>query len=223
MNHIFKMGTSQNGRKNYFHNIFSPILFLFISVLFYCCKPSIRSFTVKPLTITSLDSVKATWDVSGAPTLLIHENTIVPDSTRGIVVAKYLELTLVARKGGKETKRMIQVTMLPSESSNEIVFSNVLSTNGDTLIAKGEKNKLRWGDEFQIVSVASHSKRQLYVRHSGKSAELSSDGTPSNALEGTPIEGPWEIRSLVTAAEKKDLKTAPETLSINTTIQYKKR
>src|ERR1700690_519935 len=166
------MGTSQNSRRNCFRNIFFPILFLFISVLFYSCKPSIRSFTVKPLTITSLDSVEATWDVSGAPTLLIHENTMVPDSARGIVIAKYLELTLVVRKGGKEAKRMIQVTMLPSESSNEIVFSNVLSANGDTLIAKGEKNKLRWGDEFQIVSVASNSKRLLYVRHSGKNAVL---------------------------------------------------
>ena len=116
---------------------------------------------------------------------------------------------------------MTQVVMLPKQSSNEIVFRT--SLRGDTLIAEGDKNIQRWGNNFSIISVASGYGRLLSVKHAGKTAELDKTGTPSSDLKDTPIEGHWIIRSLLSNAEKNDHTTAPETLRILSTIQYKRR
>jgi len=202
--------------KKYCKNKIVYILFLFISVSVYSCGAQIHSFTVEPLTKTAADSLIIKWDVSGDATLLYREKPVPGDSA-----SKYLEFTLVVQKGGKEVNRFIQVKVLPDESTDEIVFPTNLS--GDTLVAAGEKNILRWGNMFQILSVASASGRKLTVKHSDKTVELDKDGSPSSGLEGTPVEGYWEFRSLLTDTEKNDLSNAPEKLKIKTTIQYKRR
>jgi hypothetical protein len=202
--------------KKYFKNRINYFLFIFISIYVYSCGPQINSFTVEPLTISSKDSVKIKWDVSGEATLLFHEK-INPDDS----ITIFREFTLVVQKGGKEVKRFIQVTVIPDESTTEIIFTT--SLRGDTLVAEGEKNIARWGNLFQVLNVSSSSGRNLTVKHSGKTAELDKDGSQSNVLEGTPVEGHWEFRSLLTGSEKADLSSAPEFLSIKAIIQYKRR
>src|SRR4051794_37100885 len=105
-----------------------------IILLFYSCagKPVINSFTVTPVTITANDTVRINWEVKGKPTLLIHQPEL-PDSAE-----KYLNLSLVVEKGGKEINRPAQVTILPANSTTRITFETELQ--GDTLIAAGEKN-----------------------------------------------------------------------------------
>jgi hypothetical protein len=71
--------------------------------------------------------------------------------------------------------------------------------------------------------VSSASERQIIVNHSNIKVELDKEGTPNNGLEGTPVEGFWEFRSLLTDTEKNDLSNAPEKLKIKTIIQYKRR
>ncbi len=187
------------------------------SIFFSGCagKPVIHSFTVRPLTITADDTVKVNWDVKGTPTLLVHEKETADSAI------KTLEITLVATKGDKEVNRPVQVTVVPKNTATQITFSTSLS--GDTLVAAGNKNPEKWGDRFEILSVSSASNRTLIVSHANRTAVLDSTGVLSAAFAGTPVEGRWVLKYVLTAAEKKDMSTAPETLQLNTTIQYKRR
>jgi hypothetical protein len=90
------------------------------------------------------------------------------------------------------------------------------------LIARGEKNILKWGNKFVVSSVSSSSGRVLSVLHTGKSAQLDASGNPSTEFESTPLEGIWELRTLLTESESRDITTAPEKLSINVIFNYKK-
>ena len=201
-----------NLRKKYYLIL---IILFFLSCSF-SCGPSITSFKVEPQTISSDDSIKINWEVNGEPTLLVHQKQIPGDS-----LSKYLELTLVVQKGSKEVKQFVQVTVLPNEGTNEIIFSTTLI--GDTLIAAGEKNLERWGNLFQILNVSNGSDRQLLVKHGGKSVELNDSINTSNALQGTPIEGFWELRTLLNEEEKNDNSLAPEVLKLRVKYQYKRR
>lgn len=194
-------------------------LFFLLSFLFLSCGPSIHSFRVDQPTITAMDSVKVNWKVSGKPTLLIHEN----DRTGGEDnYPKYLELTLVAQKNGKEARQFIQVIVLPTESVDTIVFV-VAGLHGDTLLAAGEKNITRWGDHFRLGAVASASGRSLLVTHGGRTVLLEGQNPDTVGFRGMPNSGPWEIRSLLTDAEKRDPAIAPATLRLRTNLLYQKQ
>lgn len=188
-------------------------LLLGLSFLFAACGPVIHSFSVEQQTVTSADSIKVNWEVVGKPTLLIHENAA------GGGPEKLLELTLVAQKNGKSARNFVQVIILPQESVDTIVFP-VTALHGDTLIAAGEKNVARWGDHFQLGAVASASGRPLLVTHAGKTTLL--NGVDSVTFRGISNSGPWEFRTLLTDAEKRDPTTTPATLRLRTTLLYKK-
>lgn len=185
------------------------------------CNPIIHSFTAEPLTTTSRDSIKVNWDVAGKPTLFFHEleSGNGAKSKTGEINSKYLEFVLSVQKGNKEVHRMIQVTLVPDTMSTEILFSTTL--HGDTLIASGVKNILRWGKNFEVLTVTSDMKREMLVSHFNKTVVLNS-GTSSNGLEGTLVDGSWEFRTLLTQKEKADLSTAPDRMRITVLIHYKK-
>lgn len=178
------------------------------------CGPSIKSFTADAITVTSKDSVRFNWDITGTPTLLFHEEPVT-DSLE----PHYLEFKLVVKKGKDEVSRPIEIIVLPKQSSNLIVFSTTLS--GDTLVAADEKNPERWGNRFEIQSIASACNRKLTVSHAAINAEVDELGTLTTAFAGTPVEGPWSFKSLMTEAEKADHTLAPETLRIKINIQRK--
>ena len=193
-----------------------PQLRLLLLLLnFSSCSPSIHSFQVDQQTITSADSIKVNWDVSGKPTLLIHENDVAG--------GKYLELTLVAQKKGKEARQFIQVVVLPPLSVDTIIFPVAGSLHGDTLLAAGEKNISRWGDHFRLGSVASASGRPLWVTHGGKTAMLDGSGPDTVSFRGMTNSGPWEIRALLSEAEKRDPAAIPATLRLRTNLIYQKQ
>jgi hypothetical protein len=191
-------------------------LFFSMTFIVLSCTPRIYSFTALPATITKDDSVKINWKVRGKPSLLFHEKNNVDNEG-----TKFLEYTLVVRKKGIDSSRMIQVIVLPGVSSDMIVFAT--TRNRDTLIADGIKNEQRWPDQFHIVSVASASNRDLEVTHSGKTAKLDAVGTPTGIFEGTTVKGTWELRSLLSETEKKDIRTAPSTLRIKIIIKSNKQ
>ena len=216
-----------------------PLLLLSFSLV--SCGPSIHSFQVDQQTITAADSIKVNWEVSGKPTLVIHENEVggsAPGGNggsiqvgngggsaiekEGAIHAKYLELTLVAQKNGKEARQFIQVIVLPPASVDTVVFP-VGSLHGDTLLAAGEKNISRWGDHFRLGSVASASGRPLLVTHGGKTVVLDGQHSDTVIFRDMTNSGSWEIRSLLTDAEKRDPTTTPATLRLRTTLIYQKK
>ena len=190
---------------------------LLLPLVFISCGPAIHSFQVDQQTITAADSIKVNWDVSGKPTLVIHENEM-----EGDIHPKFLELTLVVQKDGKEKRQFMQVIVLPRESVDTIVFP-ITVQHGDTLIAAGEKNKARWGDHFELTAVASASGRPLLVQHGGKMAVLDGQNPDTVTFRGMANSGSWEIRSLLTDAEKRDPATTPPTLRLRTNLLYKKQ
>jgi hypothetical protein len=199
---------------------------LLFSLTFVACGPAIHSFQVDQQTITAADSVKVNWEVSGKPTLLIHEQEAAGGANTGPGTAeaggeKFLELTLVAQKNGKEKRQFIQVIVLPRESVDTIVFP-ISMLHGDTLIAAGEKNSGRWGDHFQLISVESASGRPLLVQHGGKTALLDGQNPDTTSFRGMANSGNWEIRSLLTDMEKNDPSKTPPTLRLRTHLLYKK-
>ncbi|HWK05185.1 MAG TPA: hypothetical protein VNS58_16205 [Puia sp.] len=188
-----------------------PVRLIFLlAASFISCGPSIHSFQVDQQTITAADSVKVNWEVSGKPTLLIHE------------AEERMELTLVAQKNGKEARQFIQVIVLPPGSVDTIIFP-VGGAQGDTLLAAGEKNSTRWGDHFQLGSVASASGRPLLVTHGGKTVWLDGQNPDTVTFRGMANSGLWEIRSLMTDAEKTNPATAPAVLRLRTKLLYKKQ
>ena len=193
---------------------------IIVSFLLYSCTPRIYQFDPKPHTITKDDSVFVTWKVRGKPTLIVHDKvpeTSSLESNNGRIY--YKEFTLVVTKNGKDSSLMKQVTVIPKESSDIIVFNTILK--GDTLIAAGINNNETWNNNFQIGLIGSASNRPLIVTHANKQAKLDSMGTYSNIFEGTSVSGEWAFRSLLTTQEKNDPFLAPASLRIKVTIKYK--
>ena len=200
------------------------IFFLFATVLFGCSNgPKITKFEAGPREICYGDTIRANWDINGTPTMLISMSDVAEDpgtAPVGDMAPRYLTMTLVVHKGNNDdVVQRVQVEMLPPSSKNTIAFNTILRE--DTLVAAGTKNLKRWGDRFQIATVASGSDRKLFVRHGGKMVQLEEDGTPSNGLAGMALEGDWEIFSLLTSAERQDTTTAPDRLKVEATIQCK--
>jgi hypothetical protein len=157
-----------------------------------------------------------TWDVSGEPTLLIHEKTAPDDST-----LKLLELILVVQKNAKEVKMFKQINVREKYGNVNIGFIPTLSV--DTLIAAGINDTVKWGMLFEVIGVASGSSRPLTVTHAGKIADLDQEGNFSDAFNDTPLRGYWEIRSMLTNEERYNLENVPDMLSIVVKYQYKRR
>lgn len=196
----------------------STWLLTFFFIFLYSCTPKINSFTVNKRTISANDTLQFNWDVTGHPTLLYHQRNITGPGTPDSAAVRYLEFTLVAQKNGKEAKKMIQVVTQPVNSTDSVVCATGL--HGDTLIASCTKDSIRWGNNYRVVTVSSGSRRPLNVSHAGTTTLLDAAGTPSHAFEGTALNGAWRMSSLLTAAEKADMSTAAEKLSLIVTVKY---
>lgn len=190
--------------------------FFLISAAF-CCSPKIYSFTADALAVSSEDSIRVHWKVRGTPTLLIHQKQL----ARGAETVTVAELTLVAEKGNKEpARRFIQVEIRNGRFVDTLAFSTVLE--GDSvLVAKGAKSAQRWSN-FEVLSIASASLKDLRVVHQSITAFLAAAGGPSAAMQGQPYSGAWEIRYRLTEAEKKDPSQLLTELQVQALIQPKK-
>ncbi|MDB5117217.1 MAG: hypothetical protein JWQ79_2709 [Mucilaginibacter sp.] len=191
-----------------FRGIF--LLFVFLTLLECSCGPAIYAFRVEPRVIGPDDSIYVTWKVRGKPAISIHDEHLGADTTYRIV-------TLTASRHGKEVYRDSTVTVLNTGDLNKVVFSTMLI--GDTLVAKGIKNVARWGDLFMVGLVSNPSARIITVIHAGKSADILKKA--DETFSGTPVSGSWEMRTLLTPAEKANLKLAPSKLSILIILKHK--
>ena len=189
----------------------------FLALIFLAgCGPKIFTFDAGRNSICEGDSIRVTWDVRGTPTLLI---SFAEDSTQDGSKPKTMWLTLVA--GDNADVRRKEIEIYPKRGLDSVAFTTTLQ--GDTLVASGTKNSDRWGDEFEILSVASGSGRPLTVRHAGRSVTLDGGGTSSTGLQGTAYNGDWDLRSGLTNAERQQPANTPDWLIVRATIQCKRR
>lgn len=193
-------------------------LWLFLVLIFYSCAPKITSFTASPAAITKGDSVMLNWKIKGTPTLMFDQRKI---SHPGNDSLEVLEFTLSVEKGKKEKHIKRQISVLPNESMDKVVLATT-DVKGDTLIAGGIKDTALWSN-FEVISVSSTSRRNLFVMHDNIQATLDSLGTTSNAWEGTRYAGTWKIMTLLTEAEKKDATIIPGQLEIKALIRSFKK
>jgi hypothetical protein len=205
---------SPNMRKLKF-TLVKIIVVVSISLGFSACQPLIYDFTVTPFTAGAQDSIFIKYKVRGDATLVLHDDVL-----SGADSAKHLkEFTLVVRNHGKEISRKIQVVIINKGASDRIVFTTAL--HGNSIVAKGVKDTLRWGKEFVVNTVTNTSGRALDIRHAGKSLQLKNKQSPSAALAGSPVNGDWEFVSVLTAAEQADHSLLPDRLGITITVTHR--
>lgn len=187
-------------------------LFYLILIFAICssCKPAIHSFRVTPLVITGDQKIHIALDVKGTASLEYNEH-FSPDSIQ------LLDFTLIVNKGGKEERKNVQVQKLKSLAPLNITFATS-KLDGDFVEASGENNNNQWSN-FQIVSVSSVMSRDIMVSHSGRMAELKSDGSSSQNLSGTTAGGNWSLKTRLTTSEKADSSKIPQELKIRAVIK----
>ncbi len=127
-------------------------------------------------------------------------------------------ITLVVTRNGQDSSRVIQVAVRPDAAKDEIAFRTII--RGDSIVAMGINNPVRWGDAFNIQTVSDVSNRVMDIVHSNISQQLRPGDPPDNSFNGTPVRGNWVFRSLMTAEEKNDHRLVPNFLKLSITIKH---
>jgi hypothetical protein len=184
---------------------------------FAACKPRIYSFRATPATSSGTDSVRLDWKIRGQSSVLFSQRTIAQPPGDSIHI---LEFKLIAYRGKIDSFRTIQVPVIGDLSGDRVVFS-VDTLVGDTVVAMGLKDTVRWRG-YGISQVRGMVGRDLMVTHGGVTAFLK-DTVLSDAWSGKPYGGYWKIRTVLTEAEKKDHSTIPDRLTVTVIVRSSKQ
>ena len=191
-------------------------LFLLLCWFGSSCAPKVRSFTAHPaMMITRHDSIRFDWQVSGAPVMLFYSEDADDEENPGKL---YLNYKLVAHKSNKDAFATIMLTLLPDTVIDYVAIDTRRS--GDSAVAEAAKDTAVWGRRFLVDSLSSSVRRPLTVIHNGRTVQLDAAGHMSGAFRGLSNSGPWEIRTLLSEAEKKDTTLIPGTLRVKTKLRY---
>lgn len=185
------------------------------------CAPHIQRFEVTPDTVCAGDEPSvARWEArgdlalqvgvddrdAGAPEVRARLQQLPPGS-------RIVTLRLTASRGGEERAAETRsIEQLPPSFDTEVAFPARPEEGG--VVASGGKNPARWGDRFEIATVAALDGRTLEVRHAGRTVAVGAD--PSDGLAGTALEGSWELRW-------RGQGTPPEVLRLTATVRCKGR
>jgi hypothetical protein len=131
-------------------------------------------------------------------------------------ILRYIALVVALR--GKETDSVVQVEVRVDSATDQIAFAPVIV--GDSLVASGINDTVRWGGRFSILTVAAGSTRSLTVTHAGVTRVLTPGEQPDTAFRGSPIGGAWAINSAL-SDEKEDHNLIPRFLRIIITIKHR--
>lgn len=186
------------------------------------CAPAIQRFDVTPPTVCSGDEpAVARWKARGDVALQVSVDD--RDSSAPAVRdrlqqlppgSRLVTLRLTASRGGEERAAETRtIEQLPDAFDTDIVFAARPAEDG--VAASGVKNVARWGDRFEIATVAATDGRTLEVRHADRVVAVG--GQPSDGMAGTALEGPWELRW------KFDGGAPPEVLRLHATARCKGR
>lgn len=184
-----------------------------------CSGPRISRFEVKPQILCEGDKAVIRWAAHGELAMTLQSEPM-PEAepTCATEGRDTFSLTLVARKRGEEAERKVEIGQLHRTAAEPIV----MSTNaivGTDVVASGQKNPGLWGDRVEVTTVAACLGRAIHVQHSGRSASLPADGTPSDLLGGTVLDGPWELRSPLSPEEQHNPSLRPKVLKVLATVR----
>ena len=194
-----------------------------VAALMLGCGPRIYSFDVTPRSLCHGEETQMTYRVRGTPTLYLRLGSVHSRDTAQagfLTEPDTLEFRLVVSKGGTDSVRRIAILQFGDSAHTSVAFVTRLA--GDTIVAGGVKSPERWSDRFAIVSTTSGSGRPIEARHAEKVVQLDAAGDPSTALRGIPVEGPWELRSLLTATDSGAARASLDRLSVNVTLQCRR-
>jgi hypothetical protein len=197
------------------------VLSLALIVVLNSCNPKIYCFTAEPAAVGSKDSVHINWKVRGKPTLMLDHIKIANPPADSLDL---LEFSLYVKKGNKSPAHLKrQVTLLPDESfSVMVVRVDSLSPAGDSLVAVGINDSLRWKG-VSISTIDNISNRALTIFHGGRTGTLPATSNNSDIWAGLPYADFWMIKSPLTEAEKKDHSLIPTRIPLKIKIQPTKK
>lgn len=199
-----------------------PLLALVAAGYAVGCGPSIRSFTITPRVLCADESAVIDWDASGATELTFAAEPPPASSPtcaiRGRAASAY---TLIARRGGKEERRLVEVFELSDQGGEPVAFPTS-AIEGQVVVAGGEKDRELWSDRVRVATVAACDGRAIEVRHADRVATIAAGGEPSAAFDGTALEGRWELRSPLSPAEQSHPGSRPKQLAILATFRCQK-
>jgi hypothetical protein len=186
--------------------------------------PPVDAWSLVPVTMLAsrenrVDSVWLGASDTGGLKLTDSGSLVIRNVYHGDFGERLRSLRLVVTKSGKDSTRDAQVAYYPDTASDRIGYRVVLV--GDSLVAEGENNSLRWGDLFEIVTVTNGSGRPLRVSHAEISATLLAGGPPSRDFAGSAVKGFWSFGAGLTPEEKKNPALIPPGLIINITIKHR--
>jgi hypothetical protein len=174
--------------------------------------------------LVTLDGKQATYALQAADTVWIplpgeEDSLVITNQKNSSPESRLRYLTLVSSAQGNEAPETVQVEIRENSDSDVIAFT--AKPQGDSLIAAGENNPQRWGENFAINTVSAGSNRTLVVSHAGITRVLQKGESPNTAFKGTPVSGAWSISSPMTTEEKSGTQRPPPFLKITITIIHR--
>jgi hypothetical protein len=179
-----------------------------------CGGPRIARFEVQPTVVCAGERSTLRWTAEGETAMTIQREETPTDGLG--TVPEVFKVRLVATKSGAEVIADLELVQLPAMSVRTVAFPTVIE--GSTVVASGTSDGTVWNDRVRVLRVAAIKNRAIEIRHGGKLVLLPGDGAGSEALNGTPVEGPWELRSPLSEAELANPALRPSALEIQVTI-----
>lgn len=201
----------------------TPILLaFFLSSCVGCAGPSITRFEVRPQVLCEGEKAVASWEARGETGMAVQEEA--PEGGAHDCVASGRDtfaFTLVAHRGSEERERRVEVVQLHPNSTEPIAM-RTNAIEGTEVVASGDKNPALWDSRVEVAAIGACQNRTVSVTHAGKTATIEQRKELSDALAGTPISGPWELRSPLSADGQRNPSLRPKELKVLATLRCTK-
>jgi hypothetical protein len=185
---------------------------------FGCSGPSITRFEITPQVLCQGEKAIVSWDANGKTDLAIQEEPAEVVEECQAIGHHTFAVTLAARVGSEEVERRLELEQL-EENSAEPIAMHTNALDGSDVVASGDKNAALWDRWVTVASVRACESRSITIKHAGKTATVAPGRIPSDELAGTPVSGPWELRSTLTAEELKTPSLRPKELTVLATLR----
>lgn len=185
--------------------------------------PGSGNVKLAPLNLTiTQDEMTKSFHLNPDSTLIINltreDSLLIRKNPDNNIDDRLRYITLVVTRNNQDSSRVVQVAVRPDSASDEIAFRTII--RGDSLIASGINNPIRWGNSFDILTVKNQSNRVIDVWHSNVTSELKPGDQPDKSFQGTPVKGGWTFSTIMSSAEKNDHSLVPNFLKLSITIKH---
>lgn len=202
------------------------LLFYFLSLILFvqACGPEIKVFDATPSRLCKGDSTTITWEIdrdkSGILSSSLIDDLTIPNMSVSVDKegSKRFELyedTRFKITAHKDEHVYSEYDVLVYNVRGEKDFGETAkqdTTKADVMLAVFSPRKEKWPDKLRVDTVSSTFQRELTVIHENHQIILPSDGTPSDELRGSKVNGEWIIKTQLMPDEKSD--RPPDTLAV---------